>query len=185
MTRHSRWLKTGLALLIFAAAPHLTFAQTTWRATVGARKPRPGASGARVFPERNLDSHRRQRQLAVRDRRSPHRHVPHGRTGASPFPVGCPGFSTNPATFDGSTCVSTPPVTSGQTFTVNFPAAGNFKLVCLLHENMTGVVHVLDFNEDLPHTQAFYNRQAAQDAKECGRRGCRQSRPRSQSPFVR
>jgi plastocyanin len=29
-----------------------------------------------------------------------------------PFPVGCPGFSASGATFDGSTCLSTPPLVS-------------------------------------------------------------------------
>ena len=61
-----------------------------------------------------------------------------------PFFVGCPGFSTSPATFDGSTCISAPPSGKGQTFNVTFPAAGNFKLVCLSHENMTATVPVLD-----------------------------------------
>src|SRR5204863_1880246 len=37
------------------------------------------------------------------------------------FADGCPGFSTDPATFDGSTCVTTPPMVTGQTFTVIFP----------------------------------------------------------------
>lgn len=77
-----------------------------------------------------------------------------------PFPVGCPGFSTSPASFDGSTCVSTPPLVKGQSFTVSFPAPGNFKLVCLVHENMTGVVHVLDHSQSLPHNQDFYDDQA-------------------------
>lgn len=78
-----------------------------------------------------------------------------------PFPVGCPGFAASPATFDGSTCVTTPPLVKGQTFTVIFPKTGNFKLVCLVHENMTGAVHVLDPNEPLPHDQQFYDNQAA------------------------
>jgi len=78
-----------------------------------------------------------------------------------PFPVGCPGFSPDgSATFDGSTCVSTPPMVTGQTFTVTFPVAGNFKLVCLVHENMTGIVHVLPGSQALPHDQAFYDSQA-------------------------
>lgn len=76
------------------------------------------------------------------------------------FADGCPGFSTDPATYDGSTCVTTPPMVSGQTFTVIFPVAGNFKLVCLVHENMTSVVHVFDLAETLPHDQAFYDKQA-------------------------
>jgi plastocyanin len=76
------------------------------------------------------------------------------------FADGCPGFSMDPATYDGSTCVTTPPMVRGQTFTVIFPVAGNFKLVCLVHENMTSVVHVFDLTETLPHDQAFYDKQA-------------------------
>ena len=48
----------------------------------------------------------------------------------------------------------------GATYTVTFPTAGNFKLVCLVHNNMTGAVHVLDPTEKLPHKQAFYDKQA-------------------------
>jgi len=76
------------------------------------------------------------------------------------FADGCPGFSMDPATYDGSTCVTTPPMVTGQTFTVIFPVAGNFKLTCLVHENMDGRIHVLDLAETLPHDQAFYNKQA-------------------------
>lgn len=80
-----------------------------------------------------------------------------------PFTVGCPGISTSPATFDGSTCVSTPPMVKGQSFTVNFPKAGNFKLVCLVHENMTGAIHVLPMSQTLPHNQRFYDNEAADE----------------------
>ena len=82
------------------------------------------------------------------------------------FADGCPGFSTDPATFDGSTCVTTPPMVTGQTFTVIFPTAGNFKLTCLVHERMTGTIHVLDSSASLPHDQAFYDRQAAEERSE-------------------
>ena len=83
-----------------------------------------------------------------------------------PFAVGCPGFSVGAAIFDGSTCVSTPPMVSGQIFTVTFTSAGNFKLVCLVHPDMTGVVHVLDTTVPLPHSQAFYDKLAASEANE-------------------
>lgn len=81
-----------------------------------------------------------------------------------PFTVGCPGFSFGAASVDGSTCVSTPPMASGQTFIVTFPTAGNFKLVCLVHTDMTGVIHVLDSSAPLPHDQDFYDKQAADRA---------------------
>ena len=83
-----------------------------------------------------------------------------------PFAAGCPGFSFGAAIFDGSTCVSTPPMVSGQTFTVTFPSVGNFKLVCLVHPDMTGVVHVLNTTAALPHGQDFYDKQAASLANE-------------------
>jgi plastocyanin len=83
-----------------------------------------------------------------------------------PFFVGCPGFSSNPATFDGSTCVTTPPLVKGSTFTVNFPVAGNFKLTCLVHPNMTGVIHVFGLSQPLPHDQAFYDARAADERQD-------------------
>ena len=82
-----------------------------------------------------------------------------------PFPVGCPGFSGEPAMFDGTACISTPPLVKGASFKVAFPAAGNFKLVCLVHPDMTGVVHVLDKAKPLPHDQIFYDAEAAAQAQ--------------------
>ena len=83
-----------------------------------------------------------------------------------PFSVGCPGFSVGAASFDGSTCVSTPPMVSGQTFDVMFPSPGNFKLVCLVHPDMTAVVHVLDPSAPLPHDQSFYDKESADQARD-------------------
>jgi plastocyanin len=48
----------------------------------------------------------------------------------------------------------------GATYTVVFPEAGNFKVVCLAHKDQTGTVHVLDSSTPLPHEQAFYNQEA-------------------------
>jgi plastocyanin len=81
------------------------------------------------------------------------------------FNVGCPGFSGSGASFNGSTCVSGPPLNPGQSFAVKFTKAGNYKLVCLVHPHMTGVIHVLASSEALPHNQAFYNEEAADQAK--------------------
>ncbi|MGH7746079.1 MAG: cupredoxin domain-containing protein, partial [Candidatus Dormibacteria bacterium] len=50
---------------------------------------------------------------------------------------------------------------TGQTFTVVFPTAGNYKFECLVHPTMTGAVHVLDASARLPHEQAFYDQQGA------------------------
>jgi len=78
-----------------------------------------------------------------------------------PFQVGCPGFTPNDSSFDGTHCVSTGQLVSGQTYTVVFPTAGNFKLVCLVHQDMTGTIHVLDASQPLPHDQDFYDDEAA------------------------
>src|SRR5258708_4806598 len=82
-----------------------------------------------------------------------------------PFPAGCMGFSTSPATFTGATCVTTPPLTKPATFTVQFTVAGNYKAVCLVHPDMTGTVHVLPGTAALPHEQPFYDAQADEQAE--------------------
>jgi plastocyanin len=73
---------------------------------------------------------------------------------------GCPGTTPDGSSVDNSACVTSDISTSGQTFTVNFPTANNFKLVCLVHTRMTGAIHVLQLSEALPHDQDFYDRQA-------------------------
>lgn|SRR6185295_18108055 len=83
--------------------------------------------------------------------------------------VGCPGVTPDGSSFDGSACVTTgilrldentKSTANAQTYSVSFPIAGNFKFVCLLHADMTGVVHVLSLSAPLPHDQDFYDRQA-------------------------
>jgi len=81
------------------------------------------------------------------------------------FTVGCPGFSPSGASFDGSTCVTAPPLAAGQSFSVKFPSAGNYKLICLVHTHMSGVIHVLAASATLPHDQKFYDDQAASQQK--------------------
>ena len=52
-----------------------------------------------------------------------------------------------------------------QSYSVRFPVAGNFKFVCLVHVDMTGVVHVLNLSEILPHDQTFYDRETRDDSE--------------------
>ena len=82
-----------------------------------------------------------------------------------PFNVGCPGFSAGSATFDGTSCITTGILSKGEKFTVVFPVTGNFKLVCLIHEDMTGIVHVLAPSQLLPHDQEFYDRLAQTESR--------------------
>lgn len=83
--------------------------------------------------------------------------------------VGCPGNTPDGATFDGTSCVNSGllgqgPLTVGpglQTYSVTFPTAGNYKLVCLFHVDMQGTIHALSPATPLPHDQVFYDAQAA------------------------
>lgn len=77
------------------------------------------------------------------------------------FVIGCPGATPDDSAFDNFACVNSGRITTaGTTYTVKFPKPGNYRLVCLIHVNMTGIVHVLNPSEPLPHDQDFYNRQA-------------------------
>lgn len=61
--------------------------------------------------------------------------------------------------------MTTPPLAKGQTFAVVFPVAGNFKVECLVHNYMTGTIHVLDTSQKLPHNQDYYDDQARAQRK--------------------
>jgi plastocyanin len=80
------------------------------------------------------------------------------------FPAGCagavPGITPSGSSFDGSHCVNSGALLGGQAYTVRFPSTGNFKVTCLVHEDMTAVIHVLPTTRPLPHAQAFYDSQA-------------------------
>ena len=81
--------------------------------------------------------------------------------------IGCPGATPDNSAFNNSACVNSGRIaTVGTTYTVTFPKAGNYRLVCLIHINMTGIVHVLNPSEPLPHDQDFYNAQAADQQRD-------------------
>ena len=90
------------------------------------------------------------------------------------FPPGCTAGNQGGATpttpdgsnFNGSTCVNSGPFADGGDYTVTFPQAGNFKFVCLIHRDMTGVVHVLAPAQGLPHDQSFYDAEARSEARD-------------------
>jgi len=80
--------------------------------------------------------------------------------------IGCPGITPDGSSFNGSACVTSDVLLLDQgttippTYSVTFPTAGNFKFVCLIHADMTGVVHVVDPAQVLTHDQSFYDGQA-------------------------
>jgi plastocyanin len=156
-SRLARWM---VALAILVVLPQAAPAQ--WRATVGAQSPQKGKQVFAFLPN-ELWIHEGDSITWKFEAGEIHTVTFLGTSPITqlrpPFQEGCPPFS-DPAIFVGSTCVSTPPFVQGATFTVNFPVSGNFKLVCLVHPDMTGVVHVLELSKPLPHTQDFYDEEA-------------------------
>ena len=143
------------ALVLF---PQLLSAQ--WNATIGAQSPDLGRQGLAFLPN-EIWIHAGDSITWTMAANEPHT-VTFLTSGQirPPFTVGCPGFSAGSATFDGSTCATSALLFQGDKFTVVFPLAGNFKLVCLIHADMTGTIHVLDPSQSLPHDQPFYDREA-------------------------
>jgi len=171
--RFSAQLRWMLALPILLI-PQLVQAQ--WQAIVGAESPNRGSQALAFLPNElwvhagdsirwTFPTHERHTLTFLK----PGQTRPPGFGPIFGVPVGCPGLTPDGSSFDGTACVTTgvlllgedtTPTENALTYTVNFPAAGNFKFVCLVHADMTGVVHVLDESETLPHYQDFYDRQA-------------------------
>jgi plastocyanin len=156
----------ALSILI---APRVACA-ATWQATVGSQSTDKGIQALAFLPNElwihagdsitwTFPSHEIHTVTFLQQDTDPQQLRPN-RPGAPGG--GCPGTTASPSSFDGSTCVTSGDdlFVDGATYTVTFPTAGNFKLVCLVHNNMTGVVHVLASKEKLPHKQAFYDDQA-------------------------
>jgi plastocyanin len=88
--------------------------------------------------------------------------------------VGCPGTTPDGSSYNGSACVTSDVLMLAEdstrrdeppSYSVTFPAVGNFKFVCLIHADMTGVVHVVDPSTALPHDQEFYDRQTRREGE--------------------
>ena len=166
-------LAGGALIVALLLLPRPIHAQMIWHATVGAQSHDKGHQALAFLPN-EIWIHAGDSVMWQWDVDEIHT-LSFLRPGQirQPFPFGCghpPAtvvFATDPATVDGvSPCVSTPPLVKGQTFTVQFPNAGNFEMVCLVHPNMTGVVHVLAATAPLPHTQDFYDDQAADHGRD-------------------
>jgi len=158
-----RWMLTP-AVLLFPQAVHAT----AWNATAGAQSPGEGIQALAflpnelwvhvfdtitwTFPTSEIHTVTFLKQDTTPQQVRPRRPGVGG---------GCPGTTPDDSNFDGSACVTSQDdeLVNGGTYTVMFPKAGNFKLVCLVHNNMTGAVHVLAATEPLPFDQAFYDAQ--------------------------
>jgi len=165
--KFSRFLSLSqwISLLVFFTVPELSQAKT-WQATVGAESHDLGKQALAFLPNELWVHPGDSVTFAFATEEV------HTVTFLTPGQIrpasqaGCPGITPNPSPFDNSTCVNSGRQTSttSTSYSVTFPNAGNFKVVCLVHANMTGAVHVLDTGEPLPYDQPFYdflaNRQA-------------------------
>ena len=155
----------GLFILAVLILPRPAAAQQNWHATVGAQSPDMGKQALAFLPNEiwihagdSITWTWKSDEIHTLTFLTVGQALP-------PFQAGCPGFASSPATFDGSTCVTTPPLVKPQTFTVTFPVPGSFKFECLVHLVMAGIVHVLPESAILPHNQAFYDQEATAQQK--------------------
>jgi plastocyanin len=164
-TKAFRIAPVGLAFaLAVLSAPRAAQAQRNWEAKVGAESPGMGKQALAFLPN--------ELWIHVGDSitwtsGSNEIHTVTFLTVGQIFPAftdGCPGFSSSGTAFDGSSCVTTEPFVRGGNFTVTFPKAGNYKINCLVHNTMNGVIHVLDRSAVLPHDQSFYDQEAAEQS---------------------
>jgi plastocyanin len=152
-----------LVIVTALSAPQVLRAQHNWKAAVGGQNSDKGRQALAFLPN-ELWIHSGDSVTWTQE--ADDIHTVTFLTAKQIFPsfqVGCPGFTFPVATFDGTTCVSTPPLAKGQTFTVHFPKAGNYKVVCLVHNTMNGTIHVLHPSEALPHDQDFYDVKGAEE----------------------
>ena len=155
---------SGLVLLCAAMVCSQTVQAQAWEATTGAQSPGKGRQALAFLPS-ELWIHTGDSITWTFATDEPHSvtFLKPGQVRPS-FAAGCPGTTSSGSAFDGSACVNSGRIgTVGTTYTVTFPSPGNYRLVCLVHTNMTGLVHVLPPSEPLPHDQDFYDDQAARE----------------------
>jgi plastocyanin len=155
----------SISALVVLAVPQLVPAKT-WRATVGAESHNLGRQALAFLPnelwvhvddsiEFTFATEEVHTVTFLQQDTSTQQTRP-ANTAGCPGALPPDGRTDDPSSFDGSKCVNSGRETSGS-YTVTFPTAGNFKVVCLVHANMTGAVHVLKTAEPLPYDQRTYD----------------------------
>ena len=155
----------GVLMLAVLVIPMAVHAEVTWKAIVGAQSNDMGKQAMAFLPN--------ELWIYINDSITwsfPVNEI-HTVTFLAPgqarplnFNDGCPGVQPNGSSYPTTSCVNSGVLADGPTYTVKFPTAGNYKFVCLIHPSMTGVVHV-QATLPLPHTQGFYDDQAADEAR--------------------
>jgi plastocyanin len=162
MRQKVKWLVLLCAAIVFCQTVHAQ----SWQATAGAQSPDKAMQALAFLPD-EIWIHAGDSITWTLPTEEPHSvtFLKPGQVRPS-FTAGCPGTTIDGSSFDGSGCVNSGRIaTAGTTYTVAFPSPGNYRLVCLVHVNMTGIVHVLNPLEPLPNDQRFYDRQAADEER--------------------
>jgi plastocyanin len=162
MRRKLMWLVLPCAAVVFSQAVHAQ----SWQAIAGAQSEDKGVQALAFLPN-ELWIHAGDSITWTFQADEPHTvtFLKPGQVRPT-YTAGCPGSTVDGSAFDGSACVNSGLVKiAGTTYTVAFPSPGNYKVVCLVHSNQTGVIHVLGAAESLPHDQDFYEGQAAMEQR--------------------
>jgi len=174
--KSKRLASSAVVVLLMAGAVSSAVQANEWLAIAGAESPNRGSQALAFLPNElwvhagdsirwTFPTHERHTLSFLK----PGQTRPPGFGPIFGIPVGCPGLTPDGSSFDGSACVTSgvlllpedpAPATSPPTYSVTFPTPGNFKFVCLIHADMTGVVHVVNLAQTLAHDQDFYDRQA-------------------------
>ena len=162
----------ALLIAAFAIVPSSARAQTTYHAYVGGETPDQSVQADAFLPNEVWLYEGDSIEWTFAPKNESHTVTfltPGMIRPSAPPPAGPPfsavGVPCGPAaSYDGSACVSTATgLNGGATFTVTFPKHGDYKLVCLIHTDMNGTVHVLEkipANAAAIHSQKFYDDQA-------------------------
>jgi plastocyanin len=158
---YCKFVVTSLLLLGMLSLPHAAQAQQNWNATVSSQSTDMAKQAVAFLPS-ELWIHAGDSITWTFASGDIHTvtFLTVGQVYPFDFTQGCPPITPSGSPFDGSSCVSSAPLALGQTYQVIFPKAGNYEIVCLVHAEMFGVIHVLDPTLPLPHDQAFYDEQA-------------------------
>jgi len=165
----------AVSAVLVAGVATTTAQGKEWQVAVGAESPGRGSQALAFLPNElwiqtgdsirwSFPTHERHTLTFL----TPGQTRPPGFGPTFGVPVGCPGLTPDGSSFDGSSCVTTgvlllddnETTASAQTYSVTFPGTGNFKFVCLVHADMTGMVHVRSLSDALPYDQDFYDHEA-------------------------
>ena len=157
---------TSLLVLVVLSLPYPAQAQQNWTATVGGQSTDMSGQAAAFLPN-EIWIHAGDSITWTFNSGDIHSvtFLTVGQVYPFDFTQGCPPITPSGSPFDGSSCVSSAPLVLGQTYQVIFPKAGNYEIVCLVHGQMFGVIHVLDPTLALPYDQASYDEQAKEQLK--------------------